>query len=120
MNRNKLKAKRQWRRRKGIRKTVSGTAAKPRLAVFRSLNHIYAQVIDDMEGVTIASASTRDKGVGLDKSGNAEAAKVVGQKLAEKAKAKGVEEVVFDRGGFRFHGRVKSLADGAREGGLKF
>ncbi|MEL6497695.1 MAG: 50S ribosomal protein L18 [Planctomycetota bacterium] len=120
MNRNKLKAKRQWRRRKGIRKGVSGTAAKPRLAVFRSLNHIYAQVIDDMEGVTIASASTRDKGVSVSASGNAEAAKAVGQKLAEKAKAKGVEEVVFDRGGFRFHGRVKSLADGAREGGLKF
>ncbi len=120
MNRNKLKAKRQWRRRKGIRKVVSGTAAKPRLAIFRSLNHIYAQVIDDMEGVTIASASTRDKGVAVEKTGNADAAKAVGQMLAEKAKAKGVSEVVFDRGGFRFHGRVKSLAEGAREGGLKF
>ncbi|MEO1583626.1 MAG: 50S ribosomal protein L18 [Planctomycetota bacterium] len=120
MNRNKLKDRRQWRRRKGIRKTVSGTAAKPRLAVYRSLNHMYAQVIDDMEGVTIASASTRDKGVGLSNSGNAEAAKAVGKALAEKAASKGVTEVVFDRGGFRFHGRVKSLADGAREGGLKF
>ncbi|MGP1273002.1 MAG: 50S ribosomal protein L18 [Phycisphaerales bacterium] len=120
MNKNKLKAKRQWRRRRGIRKTVSGTAAKPRLAVYRSLNHIYAQVIDDMEGVTLASASSRDKGVSISATGNAEAAKAVGQALAEKARAKGVTEVVFDRGGFRFHGRVKALADGAREGGLVF
>ncbi|MEM8757914.1 MAG: 50S ribosomal protein L18 [Planctomycetota bacterium] len=119
MNKNKLKQKRQWRRRKGLRKAIQGTAAKPRLAVFRSLNHIYAQVIDDMEGVTIAAASTRDKGVSAGKTGNAEAAKAVGAALAQKAKAKGVEAVVFDRGGFRFHGRVKALADGAREGGLK-
>lgn len=120
MNKNKLKAKRQWRRRQGLRKRVSGTAARPRLAVFRSLNHIYAQVIDDMEGVTIASASSRDKGVSISTTGNADAAKAVGVALAEKAKAKGVEAVVFDRGGFRFHGRVKALADGAREGGLSF
>jgi len=120
MNKNKLKAKRQWRRRKNARKTLGGTATQPRLAVYRSLNHVYAQVIDDMEGHTIASASTRDKGVALGKTGNAEAAKEVGKKLAEKALAAGVKKVVFDRGGFRFHGRVKALAEGAREAGLQF
>ena len=120
MNKNKLKAKRQWRRRMGIRKRISGTATKPRLAVYRSLNHIYAQVIDDLEGVTIASASSRDKGVSMTASGNTDAAKAVGKAVAEKAKAKGIDAVVFDRGGFRFHGRVKALADGAREGGLSF
>lgn len=120
MNKNKLKVKRQWRRRMVSRKTLSGTGEKPRLAVYRSLNHVYAQVIDDLEGHTIASASTRDKGISLGKTGNAEAAKAVGKKLAEKATAAGVKKVVFDRGGFRFHGRVKALADGAREGGLQF
>jgi large subunit ribosomal protein L18 len=120
MNRNKLKAKRQWRRRKQIRRDISGTASKPRLSVYRSLNHIYAQLIDDLEGVTFASASTRDKGVAASATGNAAAARAVGLALAERARARGVSEVVFDRGGFRYHGRVKALADGAREGGLKF
>ncbi|MCA9274238.1 MAG: 50S ribosomal protein L18 [Phycisphaerales bacterium] len=120
MNKNKLKAKRHWRRRKNARKTLSGTADQPRLAVYRSLNHVYAQVIDDLEGNTIASASTRDKGVSLGKTGNSDAAKEVGKKLAEKALAKGVKRVVFDRGGFQYHGRVKALAEGAREGGLQF
>ena len=120
MNKNKLKEKRQWRRRKSARKTMIGTADKPRLAVYRSLNHIYAQVIDDLEGHTIAAASTRDKGMGLDKTGDVDAAKVVGQKLAERASAKGVKKVVFDRGGFQFHGRIKAVAEGAREGGLQF
>jgi len=120
MNKNKLKAKRQWRRRKGARKTVIGTADRPRLAVYRSLNHVYAQVIDDLEGKTLASASTRDKGMGLDNTGDVSAAKAVGAKLAEKAAAAGVKKVVFDRGGFQYHGRVKALADGAREGGLQF
>ena len=120
MNKNKLKAKRQWRRRKGARKTMIGTADRPRLAVYRSLNHVYAQVIDDLEGKTLASASTRDKGMGLDNTGDVSAAKAVGAKLAEKAAAAGVKKVVFDRGGFQYHGRVKALADGAREGGLQF
>lgn len=120
MNKNKLKAKRQWRRRKSARKTMIGTADQPRLAVFRSLNHVYAQLINDMEGHTLASASTRDKGMGLDRTGSVDAAKAVGQKLAERATAAGVKKVVFDRGGFQYHGRVKALADGAREGGLQF
>lgn len=115
------------RRHARVRKTVVGTAAAPRLNVYRSLNHIYAQVIDDRAGnekggVTLAAASTIDKDVkaqieGLTKS---DAAKVVGKVLAERALAKGVETVVFDRGGYLYTGRVKALADGAREAGLKF
>ena len=97
---------------------ISGTAARPRLDVFRSAKHIYAQVIDDEKGVTLVSASTLDKdfeGFG----GNVEAATQIGKKIAERALAKGITEVVFDRGGFVYHGRVKALAEGAREGGLK-
>ena len=121
MNKNKAKAVRHKRRRIGIRKRVSGTPECPRLAVYRSLNHIYAQVIDDLAGKTLASASTRDKGIKVESStGNTQAAKAVGMELAKRAKQAGVEQVVFDRGGFRFHGRVKALADGAREEGLKF
>ena len=115
------------RRHARVRKTVVGTAAAPRLNVYRSLNHIYAQVIDDRAGnekggVTLAAASTMDKDVkaqieGLTKS---DAAKVVGKVLAERALAKGVETVVFDRGGYLYTGRVKALADGAREAGLTF
>ncbi|MEM1331175.1 MAG: 50S ribosomal protein L18 [Planctomycetota bacterium] len=121
MNRNKLKQVRRSRRRTGQRKRIIGTPERPRLAIYRSLNHIYAQVIDDLAGVTIASASTRDKGFGTDVStGNADAAKAVGKALAERAKSKGVETVVFDRGGFRYHGRVAAFADAAREGGLSF
>ena len=115
------------RRHARVRKTVVGTAAAPRLNVYRSLNHIYAQVIDDRAGnekggVTLAAASTMDKDVkaqieGLTKS---DAATVVGKVLAERALAKGVETVVFDRGGYLYTGRVKALADGAREAGLKF
>jgi len=102
-----------------VRGKISGTAERPRLCVFRSENHIYAQVIDDVAGNTLVSASTVEKGFeGL--GSNCEAAKKVGLKVAERAKEKGVEEVVFDRGGYIFHGRVKALADGAREGGLKF
>ncbi|MEM1186257.1 MAG: 50S ribosomal protein L18 [Planctomycetota bacterium] len=120
MDKQKHKALRRTRRRIGTRKRISGTPECPRLAVYRSLNHIYAQVIDDMTGKTVAAASTRDKDLKADKTGNSEAAKAVGSKLAERAKAAGVESVVFDRGGFKFHGRVKALADAAREGGLKF
>ena len=106
MNRNKVKDLRRSRRRTGIRKRIVGTPERPRLSVFRSLNHIYAQIIDDMNGKTIVSASTREKGVSADNTGNSDAAKAVGVKLAEKAKGAGVSKVVFDRGGFRFHGRL--------------
>ncbi len=103
-----------------IRKKVKGTSARPRLAVFRSLNHIYAQLIDDDKGVTLCSASTVEKKAGSDKSGNVEAAKIIGRMIAERAKEKGISSVVFDRGGYIYHGRVKSLAEAAREAGLKF
>ncbi len=106
------------RRHRRVRGKISGTAARPRLDVFRSAKHIYAQIIDDEQGVTLVAASSMDKdfeGFG----GNVEAATVVGKKIAEKALEKGISEVVFDRGGFVYHGRVKALADGAREGGLK-
>lgn len=120
MDKQVQKSRRITRRRIGIRKRVIGTPERPRLAVYRSLSHIYAQVIDDLAGKTLASASTRDKGVKLSSTGNADAAKAVGQALAERAKGAGVTKVVFDRGGFRYHGRVKALADAAREGGLEF
>jgi large subunit ribosomal protein L18 len=122
MNKQAHKTMRRTRRRIGIRKRIIGTAEKPRLSVYRSLNHIYAQVIDDIAGTTLASASTRDKDITVLKSGggNAAAAALVGKKLAEKAKAVGVSKVAFDRGGFKYHGRVKALADAAREGGLAF
>ena len=105
-----------------VRKKISGTPERPRLCVYRSLNHIYAQVIDDVAGNTLVSASTldpqlKDKLSEVDKKG---ASKLVGQLVAERAKAKGIETVVFDRGGYLYHGRVKALAEGAREGGLKF
>ena len=101
-----------------IRRRVRGTQERPRLAIFRSLNHIYAQVIDDERAVTIASASTVEKDLRGATGGNVEAARRVGRAIAERAIAKGVEQVVFDRGGFRFHGRIKSLVDAAREAGL--
>ena len=123
IDKNAVRQKRHAR----VRKTVTGTAATPRMNVYRSLNHIYVQVIDDRAGdvkggVTIAAASTMDKAVkekvaGLNKT---EAAKVVGAVAAERAMAKGVETVVFDRGGYLYTGRVKAVADGAREAGLKF
>jgi large subunit ribosomal protein L18 len=110
------------RRHARVRKFVQGTQQRPRLSVFRSLSEIYAQVIDDSAGNTLASASSIDQDLrsqmkGLKKS---EQAKVVGKTLAERAKNKGVQAVVFDRGGFKYSGRVKALADGAREGGLEF
>ena len=101
-----------------IRRRVRGNAERPRLAIFRSLNHIYAQVIDDERAVTIASASTVEKDLRGTSGGNIEAAQRVGRAIAERAIAAGVEQVVFDRGGFRFHGRIKSLVDAAREAGL--
>ena len=107
------------RRHARVRKNISGTAERPRLNVFRSAKHIYAQVIDDVKGVTLVSASSMDKdfeGYG----GNVEGAKAIGQKVAEKAIAAGIKAVVFDRGGYIYHGRIKELAEGAREAGLKF
>jgi len=101
-----------------IRRRVRGSAQRPRLAIFRSLNHIYAQVIDDERAVTIASASTVEKDLRGSTGGNLEAAQRVGRAIAERALAAGVEQVVFDRGGFRFHGRIKALTDAAREAGL--
>jgi len=101
-----------------IRRRVRGTQERPRLAIFRSLNHIYAQVIDDERAVTIASASTVEKDLKGTSGGNVEAAQRVGRAIAERAIAAGVEQVVFDRGGFRFHGRIKALTDAAREAGL--
>lgn len=101
-----------------IRKKVRGTSDRPRLAVYRSLNHIYAQVIDDDNGKTIAAASTTEKGLGLATGGNVEAARKVGSTIAERALAAGVSEVVFDRGGYVYHGRVKALIDATREAGL--
>ena len=119
MNKNVAKAVRRERRRIGIRKKIEGTPSRPRLAIYKSLNHMYAQVIDDLAGKTLVAASTRDEGA-PEKTGNKQAAAVVGKTLAKKALAAGVTQVAFDRGGFRFHGRVKALADAAREAGLKF
>ena len=101
-----------------IRKKVSGSAERPRLAVFRSLNHIYAQVIDDVSGKTLATASTAEKALGLKTGGNVEAAKTVGKAISERAQAAGISNVVFDRGGYLYHGRVKALIDATREAGL--
>ncbi|MBV1758760.1 MAG: 50S ribosomal protein L18 [Dethiosulfatibacter sp.] len=118
INRNKNRQKRHYK----MRNKIQGTPERPRLNVFRSSSNIFAQVIDDIKGVTIAAASTLDNDIkekvsGLNKT---EAAKIVGQEIAKKSKDKGIEAVVFDRGGYLYHGRVKSLADGARESGLKF
>jgi len=101
-----------------IRRKVRGTTERPRLAVYRSLNHIYAQLIDDEKAQTIASASTTEKSLGLKSGGNIEAAKKIGQAIAERALAAGVSTVVFDRGGYLYHGRVKALTDAARAAGL--
>jgi large subunit ribosomal protein L18 len=117
-----IRVTRRNRRRRGLRKRLTGTSDQPRLAVFRSAKHIYAQIIDDDRGVTLCEASTRSKDLrdGIGYGGNIAAAKAVGLALAERAKAKNIEEVCFDRGGFRFHGRIKGLAEAAREAGLKF
>ena len=106
-------------RHRRVRGKVTGTAERPRLNVFRSAKNIYAQIIDDVAGVTLAAASTLDKEF-TGNGGNKEAAKKVGELIAKRAAEKGITEVVFDRGGYIFHGRVKDLAEGAREGGLKF
>ena len=111
--------KARLKRHKRVRSKISGTAECPRLNVFRSTNNIYAQLIDDVKGVTLCSASSLDKEIDVD-GGNKDAARKVGQLIAKRAADKGITDVVFDRGGYIFHGRVKELAEGAREGGLKF
>ena len=114
-------SERKERIRRRIRKVSSGTAERPRLSVFRSNSEIYAQVIDDTKGITLVAVSSRDKAFGLETKGNkTEVANVVGKAIAEKCKSAGIEKVAFDRGGNLYHGRVKSLADAAREAGLKF
>ena len=115
-DKNAVRKKRHSR----VRTKVSGTASRPRLNVYRSNKHIYAQLIDDVNGVTIASASTMDKAFESDSKANTEAAAKVGEIIAQKAVEKDVKSVVFDRGGYLFHGRVKALADAARENGLEF
>ena len=114
-NSNQARLKRHAR----VRSKISGTAACPRLDVFRSNSNIYAQLIDDVNGVTLAAAASNEKDFAAN-GGNCEGARKVGQLIAERAAAKGITEVVFDRGGYIYHGRVKELAEGAREGGLKF
>ncbi|MBW4827027.1 MAG: 50S ribosomal protein L18 [Clostridiaceae bacterium] len=118
INRNEKRKKRHMR----ARQKLTGTPERPRLNVYRSLDHIYAQVIDDTVGNTIVSASTLDKELKdkLNKTSDKEAAKLVGELVAKRAQKKGISEVVFDRGGYIYHGRVKELADAAREAGLKF
>ena len=112
--------KARLKRHKRVRAKISGTAARPRLCVYRSNANIRAQIIDDVAGVTLVSASTHEKDFAGNNGGNKEAARLVGKMIGERAVAKGITEVVFDRGGYLYHGRVSELADGAREGGLKF
>ena len=117
-DKNKARLKRHLR----VRKKINGTAARPRLSVFRSSKHMYAQLIDDVAGVTIASASTQDKELteAIGNGGNVAAATKVGELIAQRAQAKGVTQVVFDRGGYLYHGRIQALAAAAREAGLEF
>jgi len=117
-DKNKLRVKKHLR----VRKKISGTPEKPRLCVFRSTKHIYAQIIDDTKGHTLVAASSLEPAfrARYDNGGNVDTAKEVGKMIAEKALAKGIKKVVFDRGGYIYHGRVAALADGAREGGLEF
>ncbi len=118
MNKDRLKRVRWKRRKTGLRKRVIGTHEQPRLTVYRSLAHMYAQVIDDMSGKTLAAASTVQ--LKSEHAGNKQGAEQVGQAIAERAKAAGVEKVAFDRNGYRYHGRIKALADAARKAGLQF
>lgn len=122
MNHERYLARQKLRRRRHVRKSVRGTTERPRLTVFRSLQHIYCQVVDDSTGKTIASASTKDKDLrgGIKYGGNVAAAKEIGKAIAQRAKAVGVSKVCFDRGHVKYHGRVAALADAAREAGLEF
>jgi large subunit ribosomal protein L18 len=122
MDHQKAKQRQHLRRRRHVRRSIVGTAERPRLTVFRSSKHIYAQLIDDQKGVTLAAANSCGKEVKktVAYGGNTKAATAVGKTLAEAAKAKGIQKAAFDRGHYRYHGRVKALADGARSGGLQF
>jgi large subunit ribosomal protein L18 len=116
LDKNATRRKRHAR----VRAKLSGTSARPRLNVFRSNKHLYAQLIDDMSGVTLASASTMEKDLNLESTSNVDAAKLVGELVAKRAVEKGITAVVFDRGGYLYHGRIQALADAARENGLQF
>jgi large subunit ribosomal protein L18 len=116
----KTQANRRARRHLRVRKRVRGTAARPRLVVFRSSKHIYAQVVDDDRGVTLVGASDRTDGIAVEGTGKTAKSFALGRLIATKAKEKGIAQVVFDRGGYQYHGRVKAVADGARKGGLEF
>jgi large subunit ribosomal protein L18 len=116
VNKNSIRKKRHAH----VRRTVKGTADRPRLSVFRSSKHVYTQLIDDVKNVTIVSASSLDKDLNVKNGGNVDTAKKVGELIANRAKEKGIDVVVFDRGGYLYHGRVEALADAAREAGLKF
>ncbi len=120
MNRTESKIKRRARRKQGLRKRSLGVPSKPRLTVFRSSRNVYAQLIDDLSGRTLLAASTQEKTGKIANGGNCDAAKAVGKNLAERATAASITSVVFDRNGYQYHGRIKALADAAREGGLKF
>lgn len=120
IHRSRTRAERRYRRHLRIRKKISGTAERPRLVVFRSLKHIYAQLVDDERGHTLVAASDLSKNLVKEKPGKVGAAYAVGKLLAERAKALGIKRVVFDRAGYKYHGRMRALAEGAREGGLEF
>lgn len=115
-DKNEARVKRHLR----VRKKITGTAERPRLNIFRSEKHMYAQLIDDVKGVTLVSASTVEKELNVENGGNVEAAKTIGTTIAQRAKEKGIDKVVFDRSGYLYHGRVQALADAAREAGLEF
>jgi large subunit ribosomal protein L18 len=116
----KTRAQLRYRRHLRVRRKVNGTAERPRLVVYRSLKHIYAQLVNDETGVTLLGVSDNSDGVQVDGSGKVGRAKATGKLLADKAKSAGITKVVFDRAGYRYHGRVQAVADGAREGGLEF
>lgn len=116
----KTHEERRYRRHLRVRKKIAGTAERPRLVVYRSLRHMYAQLVDDDRGITLIGVSDRSEGVAHEEAGKVGKAKAVGQALATKAKAVGITKVVFDRAGYRYHGRVQAVADGARKAGLEF
>lgn len=120
MDHQRAKHRQQQRRRFRVRKNIRGTSERPRLSVFRSSKHIYAQIIDDLSGVTLLAVSSSGKEAGMQYGGNKKAAEQIGTKVAEAAKAKGITKVAFDRGHYKYHGRVKALADAARKAGLQF
>lgn len=120
MHAPKNREQRRYRRHLRVRQTVQGTAERPRLVVFRSLKHIYAQLIDDSRGVALLGVADGSEGIAVEGTGKVGRAEAVGKLIAEKAKAAGITKVVFDRAGYQYHGRVKAVADGARQGGLEF